>query len=109
MKKKLYVLCVLLCILTLLLTSCKVNWFDKQYDVPWWVIAIPVTIWSLAWLIGGSFYIASKKYVCPSCARAFSPKWYQAMFSIHINDDRIFRCPYCGKRSFCRLSREPKE
>lgn len=109
MKKKWYVLCVLLCILTMLLSSCKVNWFDKQYDVAWWVIAIPVTIWSLAWLIGGSCYIASKKYVCPTCTRSFSPKWYRAMFSIHMNDDRLFRCPYCGKRSFCRLDRGPKD
>lgn len=109
MKKKRYGLCILLCILTLLLSSCTVNWFDKQYDVAWWVIAIPVTVWTLAWLIGGSCYIASKKYVCPTCTRSFSPKWYRAMFSIHMNDDRLFRCPYCGKRSFCRLDREPKD
>ena len=108
MKKRLLALFALSLVLMTTLTSCTVNWFDRQYDVPWWVIAIPVALWSLAWLIGGGLYIASKTYVCPACTRTFSPKWYIAMFSLHINDDRYFKCPHCGKKSFCPLARDRK-
>ena len=107
MKKiKLFRAGILLVSLPTLLTSCRVNWFDKQYDVPWWMIAIPVAVWSLAWLIGGSLYIASKKYRCPLCARTFSPKRYRAMLSVHVNGDRVFKCPHCGKRKLCQLIKD---
>ena len=107
MKKiKLFRAGILLVSLPTLLTSCRVNWFDQQYDVPWWMIAIPVAVWSLAWLIGGSLYIASKTYRCPLCARTFSPKWYRAMLSVHVNGDRLFKCPHCGKRKLCQLIKD---
>lgn len=92
----------LLLVLPFSLTSCKVNWYDQQYDVPWWVIAVPVVI--LFFVVGK--HIASKKYVCPNCYKTFYPKWWKAAFSIHINDDRVFKCPHCGKKDFCSLSRE---
>lgn len=38
--------------LTFSLISCKVNWFDRQYDVPWWVIAVPVVIFGYVTLNG---------------------------------------------------------
>ena len=46
--------------LTFSLTSCKVNWFDKHYEVPWWVIAIPVAVFSLVVFVWAGKYIASK-------------------------------------------------
>ena len=99
--KKILALFVLICILTVLLTSCQVNWFDQQYDVPWWVIAVPVTIFSvLVWIVAGK-HIASKKYVCPKCNKTFYPKWWKAALSIHMNDDRVFKCPNCGRKGFC--------
>lgn len=97
------------CFTMLSLTSCKVNWFDKQYDVPWWVIAVPVLVFSAIALFAGGKYIASKKYVCPQCQTSFHPKWWQAMFSIHMNDDRVFKCPHCGRKGFCPLSRESED
>lgn len=107
--KKILALFVLICILTVLLTSCQVNWFDQQYDVPWWVIAVPVTIFSvLVWIVAGK-HIASKKYVCPKCNKTFYPKWWKAALSIHMNDDRVFKCPHCGRKGFCPLSRETED
>ena len=87
-----------------LLTSCRVNWFDKQYDVPWWMVAIPVAVLFLIALVVARKCFASKTYVCPTCNSTFSPKWWNAAFTIHINSNRIFKCPHCGKRGFCRLS-----
>jgi len=105
MKRKIFSLFVLLCITTTSLTSCKVNWFDKQYDVPWWAITIPVVIFSaIVWIAAGK-YIASKKYVCPKCNKAFYPKWWKAAISVHINDDRVFRCPHCGRKGFCHIEK----
>lgn len=44
----------LMLVLSFSLTSCKVNWFDQQYDVQWWVIAIPVIIFfAIAWIAAG--------------------------------------------------------
>ena len=107
--KKILALFVLICILTVLLTSCQVNWFDQQYDVPWWVISIPITILSvLVWIVAGK-HIASKKYVCPKCNKTFYPKWWKAALSIHMNDDRVFKCPHCGRKGFCPLSRESED
>lgn len=93
-------------VLSLSLTSCKVNWFDQQYDVPWWVIAVPVVIISAIVFFALGKHISSKKYICPKCNKAFYPKWWQAAFSIHANDDRVFKCPHCGEKGFCSLSRE---
>lgn len=65
----------LMLVLAVSLTSCKVNWFDQQYDVPWWVIAVPVIIFSaIIWIAAGK-HIASKKYVCPKCNKTFYLKW----------------------------------
>lgn len=91
------------------LTSCKVNWFDQQYDVPWWVIAVPVVVFSaIVWFAAGK-HIASKKYFCPKCNKSFYPKWWHAAISIHMNDDRVFKCPHCGRKGFCPLSRESED
>ena len=69
MKKIAFV--ILTIVLVFSLTSCKVNWFDQQYDVPWWAIAIPVIVFStIVWFAAGK-YIASKKYVCPKCNKSF--------------------------------------
>ena len=90
----------------LFLTSCRVNWFGTSYDVAWWTVALPVTVFVLiVWAAAGR-YISSKNYVCPKCGKTFYPKWWAATFSVHINDDRLFKCPHCGKRGFCHVSRD---
>lgn len=108
MKKRiLAILCV--CFMAVSLTSCKVNWFDKQYDVPWYYIAVPVVIFSVVVFFVGAKYISSKKYVCPQCHTSFHPKLFAAMFSIHMNDDRVFKCPNCGRKGFCPPSRDSED
>lgn len=99
----------LIFVLPLSLSSCKVNWFDQQYDVPWWVIAVPVVIFSAIVFFVAGKHITSKEYVCPKCNKTFHPKWWQAAISIHVNDDRVFRCPHCGRKGFCPLSRETED
>ena len=107
MKKIAFALLTIISAFTL--TSCKVNWFDQQYDVPWWVIAVPVVIFSaIVFLVAGK-HIASKSYVCPKCNKTFYPKWWKAAFSIHMNDARVFKCPHCGRKGFCPLSRKTED
>ena len=92
--------------LTPCLTSCEVHWFNQSYDVPWWTIAIPVTlIFVVTWFFAGKI-IAKKEYRCPKCQKNFYPTWWKAAFSIHINDDRVFKCPHCGRKGFCKRSDE---
>ncbi len=102
--KKIAIFFVLIC--SLLLTSCQVNWFGDQIDVEWWVIAVPVAIILIAtWGIGG-LLISKKSYICPECKKVFHPKWWKTAFSVHVGNDRVFKCPNCGRKGFCKVYKE---
>ncbi len=109
MKRRIFVFSSIVALMTLTLTSCKVNWFDKQYDAPWWAVAIPVAIFTVAVVFGCAKYISSREFMCPKCNQKFHPKWWRAMLSVHINSDRVFKCPHCGKRSLCHIVRKNRE
>ena len=103
MKKFTAVLLILITVLSL--TSCKVNWFDRQYDVAWWVIAVPVAVLFVVLYL----FIISKTYVCPECKTKFKPKWYHLYITIHLNGSRIAKCPNCGRKGFCPPSEETED
>lgn len=105
MKKRICLLTVLLSAVGFL-TSCRVNWFDMYFDVPWWVIAIPVALFSVIVFCIAGKGISSEEYVCSECGRSFYPTFFQAFFSIHMGNDRYFRCPHCGKKGFCPRKRD---
>ena len=106
--KKLIVFFVVLCVVVFSLTSCQVHFFDQQFTVPWWIIVIPsVSIIALAWFVAAK-HITSQKYICSECGKSFYPKLKDAAFSVHMNDDRVLKCPHCGKKGFCPPSRETK-
>lgn len=106
-KRVLFISTLLLSVFSL--TSCRVNWFDSHYDVPWYVIAIPtVIIVAIIFLIAGKT-IADKLYVCPKCGQKFHPSFWIAMFSLHIGSDRCFKCPKCGRKGFCPIARDNEE
>jgi DNA-directed RNA polymerase subunit RPC12/RpoP len=109
MNKKLWISGVLLSGLACLLSSCTVNWFDKQYDVAWWAIAVPVALLAVILFVAARLSFTGKTYVCPACSREFSPPWWKIPLAVHINSDRVLKCPHCGARSFCRLVRRPKD
>ena len=95
--KKILLSLILFCSTTIL-CSCKINWFTTTIDVPWYFIAIPITV------IFISLYLAiiSKTYTCPECKTEFKPKWYQISVCIHYNDKRVVKCPNCGRKGFCK-------
>lgn len=105
MKTKRIAFVLLTTVLAFSLTACRVNWFDRHYDVPWWTIAVPIVVFDAIVCFAAVKYIASKKYVCPKCNKSFYPKWWQA-FSFHMNGYRVFKCPHCGRKGFCSLSKE---
>lgn len=88
---------IILIVLVLSLSGCTVNWFDKQYDVPWFVIAVPVAVI----FIIAHFHIMSGTYICPVCGATFKPKWYQISAYLHFMGKRLIKCPNCKKRSYC--------
>ena len=94
----------LLSLLVLSLTSCKVNWFDRQIDAEWWQIAIPIAILTVVLIYVSKVVFTGAVYKCTRCGKTFSPKWWRSACSIHINRDRLFKCPHCGRRSFCKYS-----
>ena len=95
MKKVFSLSFVLLAALSL--TSCKVNWFDKTIDVPWYYIAMPVAIIFIVTYLA----IISRIYVCPQCRTEFKVKPHQLYVSIHYGNRRVAKCPNCGRKGFC--------
>ena len=89
----------------LLFTSCKVNWFGASYDVPWWVIAIPVAVI----LIASHVYLVTRSYRCSSCGEVFRPKWYDCTAWFHMGNKRMGKCPKCGQVGFCRKVKDGEE
>ena len=83
--------------LSLSLSGCTVNWFNEHYDVPWFVIAIPVAIIFLI----AHLWIMSGTYICPECQTEIKPKWYQLSAYFHFNGKRLLKCPNCKKQNFC--------
>ena len=99
MKKLLLIL--LLLSLALSLTSCTVNWFTTTVEVPWYVIAIPVTLI----LIVAYFILMSHTYICPHCKTEFKAKPYQLYVTLHFCGKRLAKCPHCGKKSYCNIKK----
>ena len=107
--KKIFSILILIFLMLVTLTSCEVHWFDKSYDVEWYVIAIPVTVFSVIVFGIGGTVISKKKYVCPECRHKFHPSFWVSVVSVHVGSDRYFKCPRCGKRSFCKIARHDGE
>jgi len=99
MKKALLI--TILLTVALSLTSCKVNWFNKTVDVPWYYVAVPIALASIL----GYFILMSKTYVCPHCQTRFKAKPYQLSVMVHLNGKRLAKCPNCHKRSFCWVTK----
>lgn len=104
MKHKRLLISLLLLYTSLFLTSCKVNWFSESYEVPWTFIFIPNAILFIIIMYAAGKYISKKTFVCENCYKSFHPKWWKACFSLHVNDDRIFKCPHCGHKGFCHIA-----
>lgn len=86
----------------LCLTSCEVHFFSKSYDVEWYVVAIPAAAVTVAATLIAGWAISRNTYICPHCGKKFRPKITQTMLSLHVGTDRYFKCPECGRRSFCK-------
>lgn len=99
--KKIITSIVFLACMAISLTSCQVNWFNKHFDVPWWVITIPVIII----LLIAHICIISKTYQCPECKATFKPKWYEISSWLHMGNKRFIKCPKCSKKGFCDIKK----
>ena len=84
------------------MNSCDAHFGNVHYDVPWWVIAVPVCLVSLITWFAAAKYIRSHKYICPKCSKSFYPNFWAAGVSLHIEEKRYFKCPHCKERSFCK-------
>ena len=98
--KKLFFPSILLTI-TLLLTSCTVNWFGGTVEVPWYYVAIPI----LLIFILGYIILMSKTYICPHCNTEFKAKPHQLYVTVHFNGKRIAKCPTCKRKGFCKVKK----
>ena len=98
--KKLFLFSVLLSS-ALFFTSCKVNWFDRAIDVPWYYIAIPVALLC----IFGYKILMSKTYICPYCKTEFKAKPHQLYVAFHMGGKRYAKCPNCKRKGFFEIKK----
>jgi len=89
-------------VLSLSLASCDVHFGNHHYNVPWQIIAIPVLLICAVICIAAHRSIISKTYVCPDCGTKFRPGWYNISSWIHLNGERVLKCPHCRRKGFCR-------
>ncbi len=106
MKKAKYINLALFLMLTPLLTACTVNWGTEQYEVPWYILTPILLIFCTILFTISTRLIISHRFLCSKCGTAFHPKWYQAVLSFHIGSARLFRCPHCGHKGMCHVSRD---
>ena len=95
------ILLLILTVVLLSLASCTVNWFGETRDVPWYYIAIPVSLITVC----GYYILMSRTYICPHCHREFKVKPYQLSVMVHMNRQRLAKCPHCGRKNFCKSKR----
>ena len=95
MKKTISLLSILCA--TLILCSCKVNWFTTTVDVPWYFVVIPIVII----IVVSYIMIINRTYICPECGTEFKPKWYQISIALHFMGKRVAKCPKCKRKGFC--------
>ena len=89
-------------VLALFLTACEVHIGNHSFEVSWYFIAIPVAVFTVLVFVIAGIAISKNTYVCTECSHRFHPKWWKAAFSLHINDNRRFKCPSCGHKGFFR-------
>ena len=98
--KKVWLFLVLL-VLTLSLTSCRVNWFGSTLDVPWYYVAIPVLlVFAVAYVV-----LMKQTYICPHCGTEFKAKPHQLYVTVHWCGKRIAKCPNCHRKGFCKVKK----
>ena len=93
----------------LTLCSCEVHFFNLRYDVPWWVIAIPTAVVLILTFVIGGIVLSKNEYICPHCNHTFKPKWHRVGFSVHLNSDRVLKCPNCKSRGLCHIKRKKEK
>ena len=85
---------ILVFVLLFVLTSCEVHLGDAAFEVPWWVIAIPIVLVCLI----AHLIIIHKKYRCPFCGNELRPRWYEISSWLHMGSARAMKCSHCGKK-----------
>ena len=103
--KKLYmdmwVLCIsaLLFYIGIILLAC--------YTLDEGVVLGTVICSSTVLLVAVCFYglkleVEAGYYECNNCHHKFVPSYFKAFITPHINTTRFFKCPNCGKRTWCK-------
>ena len=84
-----------------------VHWFGSYFSVPFAVGIVSIIIITLIIFIAAYATITSKYYVCQKCGKRFKGRPWD-VFSSHMGDDRLLRCPVCRKKTVCVLSYDQK-
>ena len=90
----------LFAVVPMVLTSCDAHFGSKHFDIPWWAVVLIIVIPVAAGIIISANVISKGEYKCRQCGKTFYPTKMQCVFSLHVGEERVFRCPHCGYKGF---------
>ena len=71
----------------------------------WWPISVYLALGVLGIIIA-LINLKDKEYICPKCEMVFKPSLWRAFFTTGNNKVRWTKCPDCGHRDWCVLSKQ---
>lgn len=82
----------------------KIHGLDWSFQLsPFWtamfILVTAVIVLLVLYLDARS--ISRQNWHCPQCNKAFTPKWYKCLFTPHVGQDHLLRCPHCGNKNLC--------
>ena len=87
-----------------------INWFGEWFEIALAagiasIVVIVLAITFLAVLIALKS-LSGLIFVCDKCGCRFRLKSSRYLFSTHMNDDRLLKCPHCNKKGWCSKSHD---
>ena len=65
------------------------------------IILVPIIIFLIPTIIA-VMIIKKHAYECDNCNKQFNPSCKNVLLSVHSDNKRYLKCPYCNKRSWCK-------
>ncbi|MBO5955018.1 MAG: hypothetical protein J6Q13_03535 [Clostridia bacterium] len=100
-KKKLYIICACLTILSLVGIGISAIIISK-FPNHWWTMLVSIILTVVLLVLTCVIYFPNAEFVCTKCHKQFKPSTFSSIMSIHTITRRYLRCPHCNKLSWCK-------
>lgn len=66
------------------------------------IASVSTVLFILTCCIALYFEVNTGYYICKKCNHKFVPKYFEALFAMHIGTTRYLKCPECNERSWSK-------